>query len=106
MSSSAVLSTVHQRVGRVTFHRLPHVACPECIAGVPDPPRAAERDVLSADQTDQLPHAAQLLPYPGQIDVNQCQNTHDPNLRLVLPRATEREFDQVVLWAHFAAPSL
>ncbi|KAG5857923.1 hypothetical protein ANANG_G00024550 [Anguilla anguilla] len=60
-----VMSTVHQCACGVTFYRLPHVPGPECPAGVPDAPRAAERDVLPADQTDQLPHTSQLLPHTG-----------------------------------------
>lgn len=62
----AVLPALHQRAGGVTVHRLPHLAGPECTAGVPDTPRAPERNVLSADQADQWPDAAQLLPDTGR----------------------------------------
>lgn len=62
----SVLSALHQRAGRVSVCRLPHLAGPNCSASVPDPPGAAERDVLSAHQADQPADATQLLPHTGQ----------------------------------------
>lgn len=50
--SSAVLSALHQRSGWVSICRLPHFVGTECFASVPDPPRAAEWNVLPAHQTD------------------------------------------------------
>ncbi len=69
-----VMSAVHQRAGGVSFHRLPHLTGPECTAGVPNTSGAAEWDVLSADQTDQLPHSTQLRPHAGQCYI--CAHTH------------------------------
>ncbi len=69
-----VMSAVHQRAGGVSLHRLPHLAGPECTAGVPNTSGAAEWDVLSADQTDQLPHSTQLRPHAGQCYI--CTHTH------------------------------
>lgn len=61
----AVLPALHQRARGSRLGGLPRVPGADGAAGLPDSPRATERDLLPAREAGQLPPAAEVLPHAG-----------------------------------------